>query len=58
MKSYVYRLENLDVVFDKNLVVDLILGSPPSSYDNFIVTYQMNSVDKTLMELYGLLQAA
>ena len=33
-----------------------MLGSLPSSYDNFIMTYHLNSVDNTLMELYNVLQ--
>lgn len=50
MKSYIEKLENLHIVFDNNLVVDLVLGSLPSSYDKFIMTYRLNSVEKTLME--------
>lgn len=58
MKSYIYQLENLDLVFVKNLLVDLVLGSLPSLYDNFITTYHLNNMDKTLMKLYNLLQTA
>ena len=56
MISYIDQLENLDVVFGKNLAMDLVLGSLPSSYGNFIVSYHLDSVDKTLIELYNILQ--
>ena len=58
MKRYIGRLEKLDLVFNKNLIVDLVLGSLPCSYDNFIMSYHLSSVDKTLMDLYNLLQTA
>lgn len=54
MKSYIDQLEDLNVVFDKNLAMDLVVVSLPSSYDNFIMKYQLNSMDNTLMEVYSL----
>lgn len=56
MKSCIDTHENLDVVFDNNIFVDLVLRSLPSSYDNFITNYHLNSMDKTFMELYNILQ--
>ena len=56
IKSYIGGLEIHDVFFDKKLVVDLVLGFLPSSYNNFIMTYYFNSEDKILMKLYNLLQ--
>lgn len=56
MKSYIDRLENLNVIFDNSLAVDLVLGSLPSSYSNFIISYHLNIMENTLMELYNLLQ--
>lgn len=56
MKSYIDRLDNLDVVFDNNLVVDLVFVSFPSAYDNFSMNYHLDSMDKKLMKLYNLLQ--
>lgn len=58
MNSYIDRLEKLDLVFNENLVLDLVLGSLPISYDNFIMSYHLKSVDKKLIELYNLLQIA
>ena len=58
MKSYIDQLENLIVVFDKNLAVDIVLGSLPSSYYGFILTYPLHSAEKTIMELYNMLQIA
>lgn len=54
MKSYIDRLENVDDVFIMNLDVNLVLALP-CSYDNFIMTYHLNSKDKILMELKKLL---
>lgn len=54
MKSYIDLLQNINVVFDKNLDVDLVLGSIPSSYDNFNMSYHLNNMDKALMEFYNL----
>lgn len=58
MNSYIDKHEKLDLVFNENLVLDLVLGSLPISYDNFIMSYHLKSVDKKLIELYNLLQIA
>ena len=58
MKSYVDQLENLKVIFDQNLAIDIILNSLTTAYDWFILTYHMHSVEKTVMELYNMLQTA
>lgn len=55
MKSYIDRIKNLDVVYYKNLAMVLVLGSL-ISYDNFIMSFHLNSMDKKIMELYNLLQ--
>ncbi|KAL4567872.1 hypothetical protein LXL04_023468 [Taraxacum kok-saghyz] len=56
MKSYIDQLENLQVIFDQNLAIDIILNSLTATYDGFILTYHMHSVEKTVMELYNMLQ--
>lgn len=48
-------IENLNVVFIMNVVLDIVLGSLGSSYDNFIMSYHSNSMAKVLMEIYNLL---
>ncbi|XP_056685256.1 uncharacterized protein [Spinacia oleracea] len=40
------------------MVVDTILHSLHSRYDQFKLNYSMNSLDKTLNELHGMLKAA
>ena len=44
------------MIFDQNLVIDIILNSLTPAYDGFILTYHMHSVEKTVMELYNMLQ--
>ncbi|KAL4554376.1 hypothetical protein LXL04_039515 [Taraxacum kok-saghyz] len=36
--------------------IDIILNSLTAAYDGFILTYHMHSVEKTVMELYNMLQ--
>ncbi|KAH7691834.1 RNA-directed DNA polymerase protein [Dioscorea alata] len=58
MKEYIDTLKKLDAPIRKELTVDLILGSLPDSYDQFIMKYNMHGMDKTLTELYGMLKNA
>ena len=37
MQRLIERLEKLDVKFDKNLAIDMVLDSLPDSYDPFIM---------------------
>ena len=57
MKGYVERLEALGVKFDDQLAIDLILVKLPSSYNQFIISYQMKDAKNvSIMELHNLLQ--
>ena len=57
MKGYVERLEALGVKFDDQLAIDLILAKLPSSYNQFIISYQMKDAKNvSIMELHNLLQ--
>lgn len=58
MQRHVERLENINVNFDKELVIDMVLNSLPSCHDQFILTYHLNNIESTLMYLHGLLQTA
>ena len=58
MKSYIDRLGNLGVELPKELTIDMVLNSLSSSYSQFIMNFNMNNLDKTLMELHGMLKTA
>ena len=56
MQRYVERLKRLNVKFDEELPIDIILNSLPSYYDQFVLTYHL--IKKTLIQLHNLLQIA
>ncbi|KAL7584328.1 uncharacterized protein LOC111913142 [Lactuca sativa] len=58
MKSYIDRLRNLGVDLPRELAIDMVLKSLTSSYSQFIMNFNMNGLDKTLMELQGMLKTA
>ncbi|KAK4391363.1 hypothetical protein Sango_1914100 [Sesamum angolense] len=56
MLSLVKKLKDLQVDFDKEeTYVDVILQSLPPSYDQFIINYNMNGLEKSLHELINML---
>ncbi|GJX48371.1 hypothetical protein Tco_0273561 [Tanacetum coccineum] len=57
MKGYFDRLESLNMVFDAELSINIILSGLPADYNQFILSYQMNGKE-TSMELHSLLQTA
>lgn len=46
----------MDVNFDEELAIDIILHSLPPCYDQFRMTYHMNKEEVTLSKLQGLLR--
>ena len=38
------------------LVTDLILGSLPKSYDQFVMNYNMHNMEKSIAKLHGMLK--
>lgn len=52
----VERLKKLNVNFDKELAIDMVLNSMPSSYDLFILTNHLKNMEMKLIELHSLLQ--
>ncbi|KAJ9554972.1 hypothetical protein OSB04_009586 [Centaurea solstitialis] len=58
MQRLIERLEKLDVKFDKNLAIDMVLDSLPDSYDPFIMQFHMNDGETNMMQLHNLLQRA
>ena len=58
MKRFVDRLLKLNVNFDEELAIDIILHSFPPCYDQFRMTYHMNKEEVTLRKLQGLQRTA
>ena len=58
MKGYMDRLEKLEAPVSKEMQADMILNSLPSAYDSFVMNYHMHAMDKTVMELHGMLVTA
>ncbi|GKE99416.1 hypothetical protein Tco_0022767 [Tanacetum coccineum] len=58
MKGYFDRLESLNMVFDAELSINIILSGLPAHYNQFMLSYQMNGKETSIMELHSLLQAA
>ncbi|GJT32048.1 retrotransposon protein, putative, ty1-copia subclass [Tanacetum coccineum] len=56
MKGYFDRLESLNMVFDVELSINIILSDLPTDYNQFVLSYQMNKKDTSIMELHSLLQ--
>ena len=58
MNGYLDQLERLGALLSKELVIDTILGSLPSSYDQFVMNYNMHNMDMSITELLGMLKNA
>ncbi|ESQ38834.1 hypothetical protein EUTSA_v10022495mg, partial [Eutrema salsugineum] len=58
MKGYIDNLAKLDCPISQDLAIDLILKSLSSSYDQFVMNYNMHNLTKTLTELHGMLRSA
>ncbi|KAL0405740.1 UNVERIFIED_CONTAM: hypothetical protein Slati_3887900 [Sesamum latifolium] len=55
MLSLVEKLEYLKVGLNNDMYIDVILQSLPSSYDPFIVNFNMNGLEKSITELINML---
>ncbi|KAI3505809.1 hypothetical protein L1887_28094 [Cichorium endivia] len=58
MKAYVDRLERLGFPIAQQLVTDIILHSLSSTFSQFTLNFNMNGLEKTIMELHGILKTA
>ncbi|GJU58507.1 retrotransposon protein, putative, ty1-copia subclass [Tanacetum coccineum] len=58
MKGYFDRLESLNIVFDDELSINIILSGLPADYNQFVLSYKMNGKETSIMELHSLLQTA
>ncbi|KAG6527951.1 hypothetical protein ZIOFF_010086 [Zingiber officinale] len=55
MIGLIEKLLSLDLVIPHELSIDIILLSLPSSFDNFVVNFNMNKLEATLEELFNML---
>lgn len=58
MQHYVDHLLKLNVSFDEELDIGIVLHSFPSCYDQFIMTYHLNKDETTLSQLQSMLRTA
>ncbi|GJW33498.1 hypothetical protein Tco_0053530 [Tanacetum coccineum] len=54
VKWYFDRLESQNMVFDAELSINIILSSLPADYNQFVLSYQINGKDTSIMELHSL----
>ncbi|GJW10177.1 hypothetical protein Tco_1576004 [Tanacetum coccineum] len=52
------KLESLNMVFDAELSINIILNRLPADYNQFVLSCQMNGKETSIMELHSLLQTA
>ena len=58
MKGYIDHLERLGFPISPELATDLILNSLLDSYDQFVMNYNMNNMEKSISELHAMLKTA
>ncbi|GKD67673.1 retrotransposon protein, putative, ty1-copia subclass, partial [Tanacetum coccineum] len=58
MKGYFDRLESLNMVFDAEHSINIILSGLPADYNQFVLSYQMNRKETSIMELHSLLKTS
>ncbi|GKE35732.1 hypothetical protein Tco_1455054 [Tanacetum coccineum] len=56
MKGNFDRLESLNMVFDAEPSINIILFGLPADYNQFVLSYQKNGKETSIMELHSLLQ--
>ena len=56
MKGHLDHLDKLGLKIEQQLAIDIILQSLPKAYDGFIMNFNMLSMDKTVLELHGMLK--
>ena len=56
MKGLIDHLDKLGAPINHELATDLILGSLPKSYDQFVMNYNIHHMEKSIAELHGMLK--
>ncbi|KAK8590161.1 hypothetical protein V6N12_024544 [Hibiscus sabdariffa] len=58
MMGYIQMLEKLGFALNDELATDVILQSLPDSFNQFVLNFNMNEINKTLPQLLGMLRTA
>ncbi|KAK8562296.1 hypothetical protein V6N12_010380 [Hibiscus sabdariffa] len=58
MMGYIQALEKLGFALNDELATDVILQSLPDSFNQFVMNFNMNEINKTLPQLLGMLRTA
>ncbi|KAK8563377.1 hypothetical protein V6N12_035525 [Hibiscus sabdariffa] len=58
MMGYIQTLEKLGFALNDELATDVILQSLPDSFNQFVLNFNMNEINKTLPQLLGMLRTA
>nr|GEW29462.1 hypothetical protein [Tanacetum cinerariifolium] len=53
-----YKLKSLNMVFDAELSINITLSGLPADYNQFVLSYQINGKENSIMELHSLLKNA
>ncbi|KAL4296324.1 hypothetical protein GQ457_12G015100 [Hibiscus cannabinus] len=58
MMGYIQTLEKLGFALNDELAIDVFLQSLPDSFNQFVLNFNMNEINKTLPQLLGMLRTA
>ncbi|KAK8986907.1 hypothetical protein V6N11_055224 [Hibiscus sabdariffa] len=58
MIGYIQALEKLGFPLNIELAIDVVLQSLPDSFNQFVLNFNMNEINKTLPQLLGMLRTA
>ncbi|KAK8589956.1 hypothetical protein V6N12_024343 [Hibiscus sabdariffa] len=58
MMGYIQALEKLGFPLNIELAIDVVLQSLPDSFNQFVLNFNMNEINKTLPQLLGMLRTA
>ncbi|KAK8636307.1 hypothetical protein V6N13_005011 [Hibiscus sabdariffa] len=58
MMGYIQALEKLGFPLNIKLAIDVVLQSLPDSFNQFVLNFNMNEINKTLPQLLGMLRTA
>ncbi|KAK8628302.1 hypothetical protein V6N13_064011 [Hibiscus sabdariffa] len=58
MMGYIQTLEKLGFALNDELAIDVVLQSLPDSFNQLVLNFNMNEINKTLPQLLGMLRTA
>ncbi|KAK8686097.1 hypothetical protein V6N13_125124 [Hibiscus sabdariffa] len=58
MMGYIQALEKVGFPLNIELAIDVVLQSLPDSFNQFVLNFNMNEINKTLPQLLGMLRTA